>query len=157
MVGERLDAPQEDDETEEEELLEARPTKEGYTATVRGTRRSSTYNHHQFLSFIRWKMLHEDMDLPASQNCLHLDELFLNAEKFPNKYCLQVFWRIVSFKIDSNRRENMQKRIWYTYNYGWRKKWLLIIICWSFKNVYSFDLIKIIENISQNIKILVNS
>ena len=50
MVGERLDAPQEDDETEEEEL-EARPTKEGYTATVRGTRRSSTYNHHQFLSF----------------------------------------------------------------------------------------------------------
>lgn len=53
MVGERLDAPQEDDETEEEEeeLLEARPTKEGYTATVRGTRRSSTYNHHQFLSF----------------------------------------------------------------------------------------------------------
>lgn len=103
MVGERLDAPQEDDETEEEELLEARPTKEGYTATVRGTRRSSTYNHLQFLSFIRWKMLHEDMDLPASLNCLHLDELFLNGVKFPDKYYLRIFGWIVSFRVESSR------------------------------------------------------
>lgn len=48
MVGERLDAPQEDEEeAEEEQLLEARPTKEGnggnldslYAAGARGTRR----------------------------------------------------------------------------------------------------------------------
>ncbi|OAD53933.1 hypothetical protein WN48_08609 [Eufriesea mexicana] len=51
MVGERLDAPQEDEEVEEEQLLEARPTKEGnggnldslYAAGARGTRLKKQY------------------------------------------------------------------------------------------------------------------
>lgn len=70
MVGERLDAPQEDEEAEEEErelLLEARPTKEGNGGRGLGLRFMPPVLaahavfpdcHQVSLSFARWKIFH---------------------------------------------------------------------------------------------------
>lgn len=64
----------------------------------------------------------------------------------------EVSWQILFEGILTNS-ESLDSRIWYSSNYEWRKNLLLIIICWL---MCSIHLIKIIESIPQNIKILVS-